>query len=151
MRNLIRKNSLVLSEFEADLHKITSNELTYPTERDLLSVAAQARDSTNAAIAVKHLFEKLQSPRDKWRKILKALFLIEVMLVKGNKLLASELNSKLFLLKTLLSEYRNDIEGASGQSHLISFQKNRGSSENSGEPKFRSRKKQQKLAFFASK
>lgn len=116
MRNLISKNKVLLSEFEAELHKTTSNELKYPTERDLLSVASQARDPDNARIAVKHLFEKLQSPRDKWRKILKALFLIEVMLVKGNRIVANELNSKLFLLRTLLSEYQSDSESATRQS-----------------------------------
>ena len=126
MRDLNSKNTITLSEFEQLLHKATSNELIFPTERDLLVIASQAKDPENARITVKHIFKKLQSPKDKWRKTYKTLCLIETLLLKGNKLVYNEIGSKIFLIQALVSMYEKEIPDLGGQGLLNSYCEGKG-------------------------
>ena len=107
-----------MTDFEQELHKATSNDVGFPDERALLSIASQSRDPNNCRAAIKHIFKKLQSPKEKWRKVYKALTLIEVMLQKGNKMLKSELNSKLFVIGSLVNSYEH-LESLNGKQGFL--------------------------------
>lgn len=50
---------------------------------------------------LKHVFKKLQEPSKKWRKILKALMLMNTVIKNGSQRAVSEFSSKLFLVKNL--------------------------------------------------
>ena len=106
MRFLKRKNAILMSDFEQNLHKATSNDVTFPNESDLFSIASHAQNPYNSRIAIKHIFKKLQSSQQKWRKVYKALSLIEMMLKMENNMLKKALISNLFVITSLAKTYQ---------------------------------------------
>ena len=52
---------------------------------------------------LKHIFKRLQSPSKKWRKIVKTLGLVDVLLARGSKKSVFELKNKVFLVQNLAS------------------------------------------------
>lgn len=100
---LNRKNKLTKSSYEIDLHRATSNELNFPTQTELLDLATKTSIKENCDSALKHFFKKLQTPKEKWRKLLKTINLLEIMIVKGNRRITLELQSKIFLVQNLTS------------------------------------------------
>ena len=50
---------------------------------------------------LKHVFKKLQGPYKKWRKILKTLILINVIVEKGSKRAIAQFQNKVFLIHNL--------------------------------------------------
>lgn len=50
---------------------------------------------------LKHVFKKLQGPAQKWRKILKTLYLMDVVIKKGSLRAVKEFKAKVFLVKNL--------------------------------------------------
>lgn len=50
---------------------------------------------------LKHVFKKLQGPYKKWRKLLKALNLIKVIVEHGSRRAVSEFKNKVFLIRNL--------------------------------------------------
>lgn len=89
------------TDFEIELHLATSNELNFPTQTTLRKIAEQTRQKINCDSAIKHLMKKLQTPKQKWRKILKTLNLIEEIVKTGAKRISLELFSKSFLIQNL--------------------------------------------------
>jgi hypothetical protein len=87
--------------FEIDIHRVTSNELGFPTAEDLRTVSMATRSKVNCDAAIKHIIKKLQSPTKKWRKLLKTLNLIEVMCQCGARRLFLELQTHSYLVRNL--------------------------------------------------
>lgn len=103
------------------LHKATSNELAFPTQSDLLELAAKSTAKENCESAIKHITKKLQEPKEKWRKILKTLNLIEVLVAKGHRRITLELQTKIFMIQPLTSfMYRENSMDVGQQSEFMS-------------------------------
>jgi hypothetical protein len=100
---LTSKNKLTKTDYEISIHKATSNELSFPTQSDLLDLAAKSNIKENCESAIKHVTKKLQTPKEKWRKILKTLNLVEVLIAKGHRRFTLELQSKMFMIHPLMS------------------------------------------------
>ena len=91
------------TDYENLLHKVTSNELNFPSQAELIELAVKTNEKENCNAAIKHIFKKLQEPKEKWRKIYKVLQLIETMIIKGNRRVTLELQSKVFLVQNLIN------------------------------------------------
>ena len=50
---------------------------------------------------LKHVFKKLQGPYKKWRKILKTLILINMIVNNGSKKAVAQFKNKVFLIRNL--------------------------------------------------
>ena len=105
------------TDFENELHTATSNDLNFPTQASLKKISEQTRQKINCDSAIKHLIKKLQTPKQKWRKILKALNLTDELVKSGAKRISVELISKIFLIQNLIKfthrENSMDIGGES--------------------------------------
>lgn len=98
---LIRKNSVTKSEYKQLLHKVTSDEKSFPEDRDLRIIARASFYRKETEQMLKHVFKKLQGPRKKWRKILKTLNLMRVIVQYGSKKAIEEFKKKVFLVRNL--------------------------------------------------
>ena len=90
------------SKFKNSLHKITSNELNFPSQADFAEIAKHSFSRKDCEKLLKHIFKRLQCKPEKWRKILKTLTLVETLLVKGSKKVIFELKNKIFLIENLI-------------------------------------------------
>lgn len=95
------KNKLTKTKFQNELHRLTSDELSFPTQVDLADVARHSFIKQDCEVLLKHIFKRLQSPSKKWRKIVKTLSLIDVLLARGSKKSVFELKNKVFLVQNL--------------------------------------------------
>lgn len=76
---LTRRNKFTKTEFEANLHKLTSNEKKMPTKSEFKSPFLKSLTSLQKQYTISHLTKKIQTSPKKWRKILKTLFLIKAI------------------------------------------------------------------------
>ena len=106
------KNSITKSKFKNELHKVTSNELNFPTQADFMEVVKHSFSRNDCEVLLKHVFKRLQSPAEKWRKVLKTLTLVEVLVAKGSKKVIFEFKNKIFLINNLgkFSHFENSID-----------------------------------------
>ena len=95
------KNSITKSKFKNDLHRITSNELNFPTQAEFAEIAKHSFSRKDCEKLLKHIFKRLQCAPAKWRKIVKTLTLVEVLLSKGSKKVIFEFKTKVFLVENL--------------------------------------------------
>ena len=95
------KNQFTKTDLQLKLHKVTSNEKNFPAEYELIIIARESYKRNECNQITKHLFKKLQESYKKWRKILKALNLITILIKKGSKRVMRELKNKVFLVKQL--------------------------------------------------
>lgn len=98
---MISKNSMIMSDFKVLLHKVTSNEKSFPEQAELNIVAKHSFYKKENEQMVKHVFKKLQGPYKKWRKILKTLYLMDAVMKKGSRSAVREFKNKVFLVKNL--------------------------------------------------
>lgn len=107
-----RKNKITKTPFEIELHRVTSNELNFPTQADLRKVAEETRVKMNCDSAIKHIVKKLQTPKEKWRKILKTLNLIDVLCHSGARRIYLELQSHTYMIKgfTTMIHKENSVD-----------------------------------------
>jgi hypothetical protein len=89
------------SRFKNELHKITSNELNFPTQSEFLEIAKHSFSQKDCEKLLKHIFKRLQSKPDKWRKIVKTLTLVDTLIAKGSKKIIYEFKNKIFLIENL--------------------------------------------------
>jgi hypothetical protein len=59
--------------------------------------------SSDFQVIVNHCFRKLECKKEKWRKILKTLFLIEHILKTGSSNFADSMKSEMYKIKNLKS------------------------------------------------
>lgn len=89
------------SDFKVLLHKATSNEKSFPEQAELNIVAKHTFYKKECEQLLKHVFKKLQGPYKKWRKILKTLYLMDIVLKRGSHKAVKEFKNKVFLVKNL--------------------------------------------------
>ncbi len=100
---LKRKNKMTKSKLKNDLHKITSNELNFPTQAEFAEIAKHSFSRKDCEKLLKHIFKRLQSKPDQWRKILKTLTLVDTLVTKGSKQVMFEFKNKIFLIENLIN------------------------------------------------
>lgn len=109
-----------MTEFEAELHQATGNDNKMMELEHLRKLARQSRAEENVGLTIKHLFAKLQEPNDKWRKTLKAMLLIRIILEVGNAHLHRELKAKSYMVVSLMEKSKTKQLEDRGQSSLKS-------------------------------
>ncbi len=109
---LTSKNSITKSKFKNDLHKVTSNELNFPTQAEFMEIVKHSFSRKDCEVLLKHVFKRLQCAPEKWRKVLKTLSLVEALVAKGSKKVIFELKNKIFLINNLgkFSFFENSID-----------------------------------------
>ena len=80
---------------------MTSNEKNFPTEFELVLITRYSYRRFECEQITKHIFKKLQESYKKWRKILKTLTLLQIIVKKGSKRIMREIKNKVFLIKQL--------------------------------------------------
>lgn len=102
VRSIARmRDKMTKTQFEINLHKCTSNEEQFPDDQLFKEVAKYSYTSEDYFKILQHLEKKLQEKKEKWRKILKALQLINFLVSHGNKRFILDLNKKIFLINAL--------------------------------------------------
>lgn len=97
------KNSIVLKDFEVLLHSVTSNDAELPSEAEITKLVKASFVEGEREQLMQHLWNKLYGPREKWRKILKALTLVQHLLSRGSGEVRAELRAKMSLLNFLVN------------------------------------------------
>lgn len=118
MSNFIRnisklKDKFTKTEFERTLHQCTSNDLTFPPQEDLELIARRTFNGHEYQMIVDHITKKLLAEKEenkKWRKIVKALQLLEVCLKKGHKRVKLDFIKQLHIFYNL-NNYENVENG----------------------------------------
>ena len=80
---------------------MTSNSKKFPTTSELIIIAKQSQSKKECRDLLKHVFKKLQEKAKKWRKIIKTLNLIKVILTHGSLDCVTEIKKNLFLISEL--------------------------------------------------
>lgn len=120
MRIFISRNTLVMSDYEAQLHQATGNDNKMLDPDSMRKLARQSRLNQNLKLTLVHLFAKYQEPKDKWRKSLKALVLTRYILEVGNPKFHKELKRKSFFIQTLLDRSLKNYYEDGQRSEIIS-------------------------------
>jgi len=95
------KNKIILSEIEQMLEEATSNEHCHANLSLLNDIADRAGGYADYQTIVNHIEKTIQLDKQKWRRLLKTLFLIEHLLRVGNNRFVTSLNSFSYKIKEL--------------------------------------------------
>ena len=108
----IVKDNIMMTELERKLKEATSDEHCHANVSLLNDIAQRTNDSEDLDVIMKYCLQVLGFNSDKWRRILKTLFLIEQILRTGNLRFATELSNESYKLKNLLnfSHYENKAD-----------------------------------------
>lgn len=93
---------MIKPDFEVLLHKLTSNEDKLPSNKEYDKAVAYSFYRPECKQLVKHILKRLQSPPKKYKKIIKTLYLILVLLEKGSRHAVSEIQSNISLVENLI-------------------------------------------------
>lgn len=89
------------NNFEVLLHKLTSNEDKLPKNKEYDKAVVYSFNPTECKQLVKHIVKRLQAPPKKYKKIIKTLYLILVLLEKGSRQAVSEMQRNVGLVEYL--------------------------------------------------
>lgn len=95
------KNKVTKSDFVTLMHKSTSNDSTSLPQSQIRELVAYSHSPIKNRQLLDHLWKKLAEPREKWRKILKALFVIQEIAESGSYDSKKELKLRLSLVSQL--------------------------------------------------
>ena len=95
------KDNIMLTELERKLKKATANEHCHANVSLLNEISQRTGIREDYYIIYNHCMKKLSCRPEKWRKILKCLFLIEHILRTGNLKFAEHLKEDEYKLKNL--------------------------------------------------
>ena len=95
------KNKMTMSDFEALLHKATSNDPSFLSDTQIKMLVARTKFPYERRLLLDHLFLKLSGPVSRWRKILKALYIAREVADSGAGEAKLELRSKITVFKRL--------------------------------------------------
>ena len=116
------KDNLTKTDLEKKLKEATSNEHCHANVSllDEISNKTQYRQDYNTILA--HCVKKLSCRAEKWRKILKDLFLIEHILRTGNPRFVDDLKDVEYKLKNLFNfSYYDDSKSDKGETSKLKF------------------------------
>jgi hypothetical protein len=97
------KDNLTKTELEKKLKEATSNEHCHANVSLLNEISQKTQYRGDYNIILSHCLKKLSCSSQKWRKILKDLFLIEHILRTGNLRFADDLKDSEYKLKNLFN------------------------------------------------
>ena len=97
------KDNLTKTELEKKLKEATSNEHCHANISLLNEISQKTQYRGDYNIILSHCLKKLNCSSQKWRKILKDLFLIEHILRTGNLRFADDLKDSEYKLKNLFN------------------------------------------------
>lgn len=103
VRNISRlKDKFTKTDFQRKLHSCTSNDLSFPPQEDLNTVARHTFYGNEYQMIVDHLTQKLMdSDAKKWRKVIKAQQLLEICLRNGHKRMREDFKKQMYTLNQL--------------------------------------------------
>ena len=94
-------DNIMLTELERKLKKATANEHCHANVSLLDEISRRTTSREDYYIIYNHCMKKLSCRPEKWRKILKCLFLIEHILRTGNLKFAEHLKDDEYKIKSL--------------------------------------------------
>ena len=95
------KDNIMLTELERKLKKATANEHCHANVSLLNEISQRTGIREDYYIIYNHCMKKISCRPEKWLKILKALFLIEHILRRGNLKFAEHLKEDEYKIKRL--------------------------------------------------
>ena len=95
------KDNLTKTDLEKKLKEATSNEHCHANVSLLNEISMRTQYRVDYNTILFHCLKKLSCRAEKWRKILKDLFLIEHILRTGNPRFADDLKDEIYKLKNL--------------------------------------------------
>lgn len=111
------KNQMTKSDFEALMHKATSNDPTFISDSQIRSLVARTNFPNEQRTLMDHLWNKLNGPKNKWRKILKALYIIREIIESGSREARAELKTKIAFIK-ILEKFNYYEDGVDRGKHI---------------------------------
>jgi hypothetical protein len=97
------KDNIMKTELERKLKTATSNEHCHANVTLLNDISRRTSNREDYYIIYNHCMKKLSCRPEKWRKILKCLFLIEHILRTGNLKFAEHLKEDEYKIKNLFN------------------------------------------------
>jgi hypothetical protein len=97
------KDNLTKTDLEKKLKEATSNEHCHANIALLNEISSKTQYREDYTTILAHCLKKLSCRPEKWRKILKDLFLIEHILRTGNPRFADDLKEEKYKLKNLFN------------------------------------------------
>ena len=109
------------SKLRQELHVATSDDPTFLSKTELRGFAECSFDREDCTAILKHVYARLQLPASKWRKVLKSLNIIEVLMEYGSRPCVKDIKEKIYLIQKLtdFQAIRGNID-VGAQSDLIS-------------------------------
>ena len=111
------KNQMTKSDFETLMHKATSNDPTFISASQIRSLVARTNFPSERRTLMDHLWNKLNGPKNRWRKILKALYIIREIIESGSKEARAELKTKIAFIK-VLEKFEFNEDGVERGKHI---------------------------------
>jgi hypothetical protein len=110
------KDNLTKTHLEKKLKEATSNEHCHANISLLNDISNRTQYRADYNTILSHCLKKLSCRPEKWRKILKSLFLIEHILRTGNPRFADDLKDESYKLKNLSNfSYYDDSRSDKGE------------------------------------
>ena len=115
------KDNLTKTDLEKKLKEATSNEHCHANISLLNEISMKTQYRADYITIVAYCLKKLGCRAEKWRKILKDLFLIEHILRTGNPKFADDLKDEIYKLKNLFnfSYYEEGADKGETSKHYI--------------------------------
>ena len=90
------------SDFEILLHKLTSNEDKLPNSKQYDKAVAYSFYRSECKQLIKHIVKRLQAPPKKFKKIIKTLYLVLIVIEKGSRYAVMEMQRNIGLVENLI-------------------------------------------------
>jgi hypothetical protein len=97
------KDNLIKTDLEKKLKEATSNEHCHANISLLNEISQRTQYRADYNTILFHCVKKLGCRSEKWRKILKDLFLIEHILRTGNPRFADDMRDEIYKIKNLFN------------------------------------------------
>ena len=97
------KDNLTKTDLEKKLKEATSNEHCHANISLLNEISQRTQYRADYNTILFHCVKKLSCKAEKWRKILKDLFLIEHILRTGNPRFADDMKDEIYKIKNLFN------------------------------------------------
>ena len=116
------KDNLTKTDLEKKLKEATSNEHCHANIALLNEISSKTQYREDYTTILAHCLKKLSCRPEKWRKILKDLFLVEHLLRTGNPKLADDFKDEIYKFKNLTNfSYYDDSRADKGETSKINF------------------------------
>lgn len=83
------------------MHRLTSNEDRLPSNKEYDKAVAYSFYKPECTQLIKHIVKRLQAPPKKYKKIIKTLYLVLVVLEKGSRQAVSDMQRNVALVENL--------------------------------------------------